>query len=795
MSLVPLPWWTSQSTIITRSTAVRRRRAPRRDRDVVEEAEPHRARRLGVVAGRAQRAHAGRRLAAQQRVDQRDRTAGGVQRRLERRRPRRRCRRRSCPPPRGAQLLDERDVLLRVHGVQLLARGRRRLHALAAEPAVRAPSRLRARRIRSGRSGCPGTSWRSDASWRSQMGRRPRRYRTPPVVPCRRARSDLVVVGAGAAGLFAALTAAREGARVTLVSARPLAETASYWAQGGAAAALARRRLARSCTSRTRSPPAAASSAARAAEVLTDEAPARFRDLVELGVRFDADRHGDLALGLEGGHSVRRIVHAGGSATGRRILRELSAARGRARRAIEVLEGRRVAALLDRRRPRRRRAARRRPRSLAARASILATGGAAALWSRTTNPPGSFGSGLLLARAAGADARRPRVHPVPPDRGHRHPRPRGLPDLRGRPRRGRDAARRRTASASSTSSSRATRSRARSSACCSDGRAVRQLDMATVDPGALPEHRRGAARGRPGPDDAARPGRPRQPLRDGRDRHRPRRPLHASPASTPSASAPARACTAPTGSRRTRSASASSSAAAPRSPALDEPPPARPRARRRPIAARRAARETRAAVWALAGLERDAPRTSRALLDDPHPLARLVAACALAREETRGAHARAEFPATDPTLDDHHTILDAATSMTPRFDRMDVSRSTLLNAKSTHRRSEFHERAANARAGPRGDSPRRGSHPRETSDVPLQPFHLSGTPPDIVEDRHARRTSEPRARPALLRAGRRAPGHRPALLRQADEDPVQRHPDLLPDVRAARASTRWSIAT
>ena len=52
-------------------------------------------------------------------------------------------------------------------------------------------------------------------------------------------RSDLVVVGAGAAGLFAALTAAREGARVTLVSARPLAETASYWAQGGAAAALA----------------------------------------------------------------------------------------------------------------------------------------------------------------------------------------------------------------------------------------------------------------------------------------------------------------------------------------------------------------------------------------------------------------------------------------------------------------------------------------------------------------------------------------------------------------------------
>src|SRR3954471_13924540 len=52
-------------------------------------------------------------------------------------------------------------------------------------------------------------------------------------------RADLIVVGAGAAGLYAALCAAREGARVALISARPLADTASYWAQGGLAAALA----------------------------------------------------------------------------------------------------------------------------------------------------------------------------------------------------------------------------------------------------------------------------------------------------------------------------------------------------------------------------------------------------------------------------------------------------------------------------------------------------------------------------------------------------------------------------
>ena len=62
-----------------------------------------------------------------------------------------------------------------------------------------------------------------------------------------------------------------------------------------------------------------------AVDVLCRDSPDRVRDLERMGVRFDADRHGALALGLEGGHSARRIVHAGGSATGRRITRQLSA--------------------------------------------------------------------------------------------------------------------------------------------------------------------------------------------------------------------------------------------------------------------------------------------------------------------------------------------------------------------------------------------------------------------------------------------------------------------------------------
>src|ERR1700690_3000440 len=82
-----------------------------------------------------------------------------------------------------------------------------------------------------------------------------------------------------------------------------------------------------------------------AAKVLCDEAPAAVDDLSRLGVRFDADRRGRLALGLEGGHSARRVVHAGGAATGRRVVRQLSALAAEERR-ITVLEHARAGALL-----------------------------------------------------------------------------------------------------------------------------------------------------------------------------------------------------------------------------------------------------------------------------------------------------------------------------------------------------------------------------------------------------------------------------------------------------------------
>ena len=132
------------------------------------------------------------------------------------------------------------------------------------------------------------------------------------------------VVGAGAAGLYTALCAARNGASVTLISGPPLAGSSSWWAQGGLAAAMS---AGDSPERHLQDTIAAGRGAVResAARVLCDEAPHAVEDLTRLGVRFDADREGRLSLGLEGGHSARRIVHAGGAATGRRLVRQLSA--------------------------------------------------------------------------------------------------------------------------------------------------------------------------------------------------------------------------------------------------------------------------------------------------------------------------------------------------------------------------------------------------------------------------------------------------------------------------------------
>ena len=162
-------------------------------------------------------------------------------------------------------------------------------------------------------------------------------YRTRPGLPSSRNDNDsfdVAVVGAGAAGLWVALRAAELGGRVCLVSRKPLAESASFWAQGGLAAAL---EAGDSPEQHAADTLAAGRGCCRpsAVQVLTEEAPAAVDELQRRGVRFDRGPDGALALGLEGGHTRRRIVHSGGSETGREITGRLAELVG-ASRAIDV---------------------------------------------------------------------------------------------------------------------------------------------------------------------------------------------------------------------------------------------------------------------------------------------------------------------------------------------------------------------------------------------------------------------------------------------------------------------------
>ncbi len=213
---------------------------------------------------------------------------------------------------------------------------------------------------------------------------------------------DLLVVGAGLAGLYGALTAAEQGAAVTVVTKGSLRASNSFMAQGGIAAAVGGDDdpLAHADDTLV----AGRGLCDRAAvHVLVHDGVARIADLERFGVAFDRRPDGAYALGREGGHGRRRILHAGGSATGAGIAEALIARVAR-HPEIRVLEHTAVIGLVggddgcagawvlghDELRP------------VRARMTLLATGGAGALFARTTNPPGATGDGIALAARAGA---------------------------------------------------------------------------------------------------------------------------------------------------------------------------------------------------------------------------------------------------------------------------------------------------------------------------------------------------------------------------------------------------------
>jgi L-aspartate oxidase len=227
---------------------------------------------------------------------------------------------------------------------------------------------------------------------------------------------DVVVVGSGAAGLAAAL-AARPVRSALIVTKGTLAAGSTAWAQGGLAAVLD---PTDSLENHVRDTLAAGVGLCDETVVreLVTEAPTAIRYLMRLGAAFDPSTPGGdgPALGREGGHSHRRIVHSGGDRSGAEVQRTLDQSTLAA--GVDVLErafaldvvagtnaagerqaaGIRVALLADD-------GAVESVGVVTARAVVLATGGYGQVFASTSNPPAVTGDGVAIALRVGLDVR------------------------------------------------------------------------------------------------------------------------------------------------------------------------------------------------------------------------------------------------------------------------------------------------------------------------------------------------------------------------------------------------------
>ena len=214
-------------------------------------------------------------------------------------------------------------------------------------------------------------------------------------------RGDFLIVGSGIAGLRAAVELAGAG-EVVILTKDELTESNTEYAQGGIAAAIdADDSPARHAEDTIAAGDGLCDEAA--VHVLVEEGPRYTRELLAWGAHFDRDEWGRPALGIEGAHSTRRVLHMG-DATGReigRVLWERASARGRITVLQKTLA---VDAVLDNGRCAGVRFidAHGRFGRAYARATLLATGGAGQVFQETTNPGVATGDGIALAFRAGA---------------------------------------------------------------------------------------------------------------------------------------------------------------------------------------------------------------------------------------------------------------------------------------------------------------------------------------------------------------------------------------------------------
>ncbi len=226
-------------------------------------------------------------------------------------------------------------------------------------------------------------------------------------------KCDFLVIGSGLAGLMTALKLASSG-EVFLVTKGQLEDGATEYAQGGIAAVTNPEDSFESHIADTLKA-GGGLCREKAVRTVVSEAPARIRELIDLGVRFSLrEKSGDepetFALGLEGGHSHRRILHVA-DRTGREIHRALIA-RVKESKNIRVLEDHFAVDLLSSRHydlgqanaclgayVLNRKA--RRVDTILAKATVLATGGAGKTYLYTSNPDVATGDGLAMAFRAG----------------------------------------------------------------------------------------------------------------------------------------------------------------------------------------------------------------------------------------------------------------------------------------------------------------------------------------------------------------------------------------------------------